>query len=93
MGDMREGLQELEFNFGFLSDEEASEIMAYFHSQGLVQLVEGAELPKDKDCTRTRRVFFGKKELHAFDTGYFTCGQDMRKTGWSKYKPLIEAAE
>ena len=42
--EIREGMQRLEFNFGFLSDEETSELLQYLHSQGCAIKVEG-ELP------------------------------------------------
>jgi len=41
--EIREGIQRLEFTFGFLSDEEVEEILEYLHSRGVVIRVE--ELP------------------------------------------------
>jgi len=42
------------------------------------------ELPNGS--TSTRRCFTIRGELHAFDTGYFACRQDMLKA----VKPVIE---
>ena len=48
------------------------------------------KLPKDKDCTKTRRAFDGTQERHAFDTAYFAAQQDMLKADYVAGKPLLE---
>ena len=74
-----------EFNKEELPASLLSRLLALCYPNGekrLAILSEDQSLPKDP--THSLRNFTNSQERHAFETGYFACGQDMIADKWRK---------